>query len=38
MAEIDEHTEILEDYEPLLQLRGAYEARNRAAGQVPLLL
>jgi hypothetical protein len=29
--EIDKHTEILEDYEPLLELRAAYEERNRAA-------
>src|SRR5438270_818898 len=31
MPEIDQHTEILEDHEPLLELRAAYETRNRAA-------
>lgn len=29
MAEIDSQTEILEDYEPLLDLKSAFEARNR---------
>jgi hypothetical protein len=29
MAEIDHRTEILEDYEPLLDLNAAFEARNR---------
>ena len=31
MAEIDAHTEILEDYEPLLELKAAFEAGNRRA-------
>jgi hypothetical protein len=31
MPEIDQHTEILEDYELLLELRAAYERRNRPA-------
>lgn len=31
MADIDAHTEILEDYEPLLDLKAAFEAGNRPA-------
>src|SRR5438552_18648905 len=31
MPEIDQHTESLEDYEPLLELKDAYAAGNRAA-------
>ena len=30
MPEIDQHTEILEDYEPLLELKDAYAAGDRA--------
>ena len=29
MPEIDQHTEVIEDYEPLLELKAAFEARNR---------
>jgi hypothetical protein len=31
MPEIDQQTEILEDYEPLLELKAAFETRNRAS-------
>lgn len=31
MSEIDQQTEIIEDFEPLLELRGAYEAGNQSA-------
>lgn len=31
MAEIDAHTEILEDYEILLELKAAFEAGHRQA-------